>query len=125
MTGRELFIFAMDLCGLLDQGGVCKDTSDLEQRALSMINILLAENAISDCKIRKIEHTVPRLHSLDDLIDCCDIICYSVLPYGLARLLMLGEDDDLASDMDKLYGRAREKAESFGRAKRHSITEVY
>ena len=126
MTGKELMLYSMDLCGLLDENGeACNDTKDLQQRALSLINITLAENGILDCNIRKIKHSIPRIHRLDDPIDCSDVICYRVLPYGVARLMMLGEDDALAADFGRLYSQGQESAARFGKAVTHQIKEVY
>ncbi len=126
MTGQELFIYAMDLCGLMrEDSAIPSDAADLQQRAVSLINIVIAENAILDSRIRKIEHSVARITELTDRIDCCDIIAYSVLPYGLARLMMLGDDDALAADMNKLYIEARSNAISYGKAVTEQITGVY
>lgn len=126
MTGNELLLSSLDLCGLLKENSVIPhDARDLKQRAVSLINIVIAENAVIDCRIRKSEHTVARITSLDDVIDCSDVICRSVLPYGLARLFMLGEDDSLASSFNKLYVNAQENALGFGKATVEAITEVY
>lgn len=126
MTGRELLIYSLNLCGLMKNNAeIPNDAKDLEQRSVSLINIVIAENAVTDCRIRKIPHSVARIRTLEDVIDCSDIICRSVLPYGLARLFMLGEDDALASGFNKLYNEAREKAIGYGKAKAEKITEVY
>ncbi len=126
MTGNELLISSLDLCGLLKENSeIPNDANDLKQRALSLINIVIAENSVIDSRIRRAEHTVARIKTLDDVIDCSDIISHSVLPYGLARLFMLGEDDSLASSFNKLYIDARENAIKFGKATVEAITEVY
>ena len=116
----------MDLCGLMrEDAEIPSDAADLQQRAVSLINIVIAENAILDSRIRKAEHSVARITDLSDRIDCSDIIARSVLPYGLARLLMLGDDDALAADMNKLYTEARNNAISYGKAVIGQITGVY
>jgi len=126
MTGNKLFELSLDLLGLRNnQAFLPSDTSDLSLRALSLINILLAENAQLDCHIRKVENQVDSINSLDDEIICSDIVLTSVLPYGLARLLSLGEDDALAADMNRLYADARERAWNFNKARVEQITEVY
>ncbi len=126
MTGNELLKYALDLCGLTkDNSEIPSDAMDLKQRAVSLINIVIAENAVIDCRIRKAEHTVARIRTLDDNIDCSDVIAHSVLPYGLARLFALGEDDALASGFNKLYNDARESAVKYGKAKAEAMTEVY
>ena len=126
MTGKELFESALDLCGLRQTDGkLPNDVSDLEQRALSLINILLAENSVLDCRIGKKEHEVYSITSLSQAVPLCDIVQNRVLPYGLARLLLLGEDDNLASDMNRLYNESRAEALGFGKPKVEPIAEVY
>lgn len=126
MTGTKLFESALDLCGLRKTGGSFpNDVSDLEQRALSLINLLLAENSILNCRIEKKEHEVYSIEAMSDEIPLCAIVQSRVLPYGLARLFMIGEDDALASDMNRLYNEARAEAIGFGKPKAEPITEVY
>ena len=126
MTGNELLNTALDLLGLRNESGTLPmDVNDLKQRALSLINILLAENSSLDARINRCEHTVKSINTLDDNIDMSDIVVNDVLPYGLACLFMLGEDDSLAKDMNTLYSRAKDNALKFGKAKVEPITEVY
>lgn len=126
MTGKELFDIALDLCGLRKaDGNLPNDTDDLQQRAISLINLVLAENAEIDCRIRRIEHRTSVINSLEDRLDCCDIVASSVLPYGLARLFLLGEDDALASNFHNLYIDSRNRAVRFGKARIEAITGVY
>lgn len=126
MTGNEILNIALDLCGLRsDTGTNVADTADLNSRALALINILLSENSILDCRIRKVEHTVLQVTTLAENLECSDIVAKSVIPYGLASLFMLGEDDTLAANFNKLYNDARRNALTFGKAKSMPITEVY
>ena len=126
MTGNELFEFALDLCGLRTaDGNPASDTADLLQRSVTLINILLAENAALDGAIRKSEHTVNTIETLDDTIPVTDIVASAVLPYGLARLMLLGEDDSAAADFNALYEKARSEAMRFGKPAVHEIREVY
>ena len=126
MTGKKLYQMALDLCGLRrDDGEFVSDTKDLEMRSVMLINILLGENASLDCRIRKTEHEVRSIMSLDENIDVSDIVANSVLPYGLARLFMLGEDDNLAANFNKLYVDGQKNALKFGKASVLEITEVY
>ena len=126
MTGTEIFYTALDLCGLRkENGSVPSDAGDLSQRALGLLNILLAENSSLDARIRKEEHEVISISALSDILDVTDIVACSVLPYGLARLLMLGEDDELAERMKSLYENARSSALRFGKAVTQEIEEVY
>ena len=126
MTGKELFDIALDLCGLRKtDGSIPDDVDDLQQRAISLTNLVLAENAEIDCRIRRIEHRTSSIKSLEDRLDCSDIVASSVLPYGMARLLLLGEDDALASNFHNLYLDARKRAIRFGKARSEAITGVY
>ena len=63
--------------------------------------------------------------TLADEIDCGNIVLFCVLPYALARLLVIGEDDSLAATMNGLYEEAKRNALKFGKAKAEPITEVY
>ena len=126
MTGKQLFEISLDLLALRSQGAELPcDTDDLSARALSLINVALAENSALDCRIRKTEHTVKSIDSLADEIDCGNIVLFCVLPYALARLLVIGEDDSLAATMNGLYEEAKRNALKFGKAKAEPITEVY
>lgn len=126
MTGSEIMNIALDLCGLKSTSGTnVTDTADLQSRTLALLNTLLAENSILDCRIRKTEHELLQITALNNELGCSDIVAKSVLPYGLASLYMLGEDDILASNLNKLYNDARKTALTFGKAKILPITEVY
>ncbi len=126
MTGQEIFEIALDLCGLRkEDSGLPNDISDLQQRALSLLNITLSEISILDSKIKKTDHKVLMIKDLEEEVLCSDILAHYVIPLGMATLMMLGEDDALAADLNKLYVDARDDALRFGRAKVHQITEVY
>ena len=126
MTGNQLYELSLDLLGLKGENGqITSDSEDLASRSLSLINVLLAENSSLDCRIKRCEHTVYRIDSLEDEIGFTDVVASTVLPYGLAYLLMLGEDDPLAISMQRLYEKARSEALRFGKAKAEPITEVY
>ncbi len=126
MTGQNLFEKAINLCGLKSSlSDAPTDVSDLSERALELINILLAENSILDCRIRKIQHELLKIDSLAEDLPCAEIVASFVLPYGLARLFMIGEDDTLASEMEKLYEAGKLNALRFGKATQGPIKEVY
>lgn len=126
MTGQELFEKAIHLCGLgSPETDIPTDVKDLEIRAVALINALLAENSILDCKIRKCTHRVYSINALSDSVICSEILAQSVLPYGLARLFLMGEDSESAAELGKIYTQNRENAIRFGNSVRHEITEVY
>lgn len=126
MTGQNLFDKAIDLCGLNSSlYDAPTDISDLAQRSPELINILLAENSILDCRIRKTQHELLKIGDLTEELPCSEIVASLVLPYGLARLFMIGEDDLLAETMEKLYENGKINALKFGKAKHLPIKEVY
>ena len=126
MTGQELFLKALDICGLRQgESDLPSDIEDLETRALSLINVILAENAVLDSKIRKTEHYISSIRSMEETINCSKIIAELVLPYGLAKLMMLGDDDALAESLGRIYEDAKKTALTFGKARRENIAEVY
>ncbi len=126
MTGNQLFVTALDILGLrTPDGDIPADAADMEERALSLINMLLAENSALDCRITETEQKVKQIASMSDTIPFCDIICAAVLPKGLAKLLCDGEDDTLAAMLAADYSAARTEALRFGNARREPIAEVY
>ena len=126
MTGNKLFQYAINLCGLASsESDTPTDVSDLLSRSVSLINILLSENAVLDGRIKKTQHQVYEITSLEETLPCSEIIASSVLPYGLARLFMLGEDDKLATDLHTLYVESQKSALKFGKATQGPIREVY
>ena len=126
MTGARLFDIALDLLSLKDASGNTPcDVDDLRARSLSLINTVIAENSLLDCKISRSEHEIKSITSLGDEINMTDVVVQTVLPYALARLLILGEDDSLANEMARLYLASRDNALKFGKARPHPISEVY
>ena len=124
MTGNQLFQTALDILGLRTaSGNIPADAADMQERALSLINLLLAENSALDCRISKTEQKVKQINSMTDTVAFSDIMC--VLPKGLAKLLSDGEDDTLAAKLAADYSAARTEALRFGNAKCMPITEVY
>ena len=126
MTGTELLNAALDIIGLRDHdGSLPEDTADLSQRALGLINILLAENAILNARIERSAIEPICIRTLGETIAISPLLSESVLPYGLAMLFMLGEDNTLAKSYESLYTSARISALKAGKSIPHAITEVY
>lgn len=84
-----------------------QDTKEYEYRTLSILNVLRNElypysdtyEIRSDGK----RSVPPELTSLEQPIDLDDAICQSVMPYGLAAHLLLGENDSMASFFNQRY----------------------
>lgn len=84
-----------------------QDTKEYEYRTLSILNVLRNElYPYSDTyEIRSDGKRAvpPELKSLEQPIDLDDAICQSVMPYGLAAHLLLGENDSMASFFNQRY----------------------
>ena len=126
MKAIELFAASLNLLGIYADGEkLPDDTEDLKYRSVALINILLAENALLDSRLRKSDLKITQITNLDEDLICSDVMANSVLPYGLARLLVLGEDDSLSNELYRLYIESRENARRFIKANVHPIEEVY
>lgn len=126
MKAIKLYTASLDLIGIHNDGEkLPADTEDLKQRAVSLINTLLAENAVIDSCIRGVKTEILTINVLEDELTCSDIVASSVLPYGLARLLIMGEDDALSNELYRMYIASRDNARRFIKAKAHPIAEVY
>ena len=84
-----------------------QDTKEYEYRSLSILNVLRNElypysdtyEVRSDGK----RSVPPELTSMEQPIDLDDALCQSVMPYGLAAHLLLGENDSMASFFNQRY----------------------
>lgn len=84
-----------------------QDTKEYEYRTLSILNVLRNElypysdtyEIRSDGK----RSVPPELTSMEQPIDLDDALCQSVMPYGLAAHLLLGENDSMASFFNQRY----------------------
>ena len=92
---------------------------------ITLINILLGEISVIDCRIKREPATISRVGAFTDRLPTCDIISSSVLPYGLAALLTLGEDDNVYLALLDRYNKQKASALTLGRAKAEPINEVY
>ena len=125
MTVRELTDAAYAVIGLYEGASIKSDLSDYEARAITLINILLGEISVIDCRIKREPATISRVGAFTDTLPTCDIISSSVLPYGLAALLTLGEDDNVYLALLDRYNKQKASALTLGRAKAEPINEVY
>ena len=84
-----------------------QDTKEYEYRTLSILNVLRNElYPYSDTYEVRTDGRRPvcvELTSMEQPIDLDDAICQSVLPYGLAAQLLLGENDTMASFFNQRY----------------------
>jgi hypothetical protein len=84
-----------------------QDTKEYEFRTLSILNVLRNElYPYSDTYEVRTDGRRPvcvELTSMEQPIDLDDALCQSVLPYGLAAHLLLGENDTMASFFNQRY----------------------
>ena len=126
MTGQELLNAALDVCGLRDeQGGIPSDVQDAVQRSVSLINLLLADNEPLAARVDKRSPAIKKITQFSDSIAFPESITRTVLVYGLARMICLGEDRETAADLNALYENAKAAALRSGRAVPGVIAEVY
>lgn len=98
--GTAVFNSAMALADSLD------DTTDYTARALFIINMLGQElYQYSDTKVVTSGERplFTPIAELTDELDLDDGLAIGVLPYGLAALLLVGEDDVKANYYQQLY----------------------
>lgn len=103
-TARRVFELAMALMDSLDEAtgqASVGDNLDYQHRTPGILNVLRGElYPYSDTFAQREDGKRPIvavIESLDDEIDLDDYICQSVMPYGLAWHLLLGEDQTAAS----------------------------
>lgn len=105
MTGRDIYDLAADLLACKNaDGSDSPDCTDYVSRAPALLSILLAENIHVDRLLRDNREARPLpVSSLDDELECHDILGRCVLPYGLASLLVADEDPELSQQLYRRY----------------------
>lgn len=126
MTGQQLYDISMDILSLrLESGEIPSGCADMTARAVGLINLLIAENAFLDARLKGEGVSAQSISSLSDEIPLSQPIAAQALPYGLAALLILNENASVASMLHGIYTSALEYiGRSFG-ARLHGIEEVY
>jgi hypothetical protein len=125
-TAREVYQISLRLLG--ERNG--ENTASLEERAVDLINVMLGDLQELDEALRgKRVHfgtSLPQIDSLEERLCCEEVIASSLLPLGLAAMLIHEEDPSRAAffyemysgEMQRLFGRCR-------RGRRHSIRRPY
>ncbi len=121
-TAHEIYTRSLALLG--QKNGA--NTQDFEERAPSLINCLIAELSELDLAMKGKEPfdqaSVFQIHSLEEEVGMEDAITLSLLPMGLAALLIQEEEPDRALFFRNLYQQEREMLRhTFRRGKRHKI----
>lgn len=86
-----------------------QDTKEYEYRSLSILNVLIEElypySDTYEIRADGKRSSPPELESMDQPINLDDALCRSVLPYGLASFLLLGENNVIAGFFDDKYSK--------------------
>ncbi len=116
----------MDLCALRSvNGSIPYDCEDLTQRAVGLLNILIAENAYLDSLIKKQDIVITSIASLLDTVELSPVLCSVVLPYGLACLLINDENPSGGSFFKSRYEAEAQRIRDSLKGELKQITEVY
>ena len=105
MTGQTVYNLAVQLLACKNTDGTdSMDCNDYISRAPALISILLAENLKIDRLLRN-DYSVRSmpLNSLNDKINCHELVAYGILPFGLASLLVADEDAELSHSLYERY----------------------
>lgn len=141
MTALEVFNRAMSLIDEISETTYLPDPSDTQEykaKARLIINILSGQlYKYSDTctaprydergKLIK-EHPYPRQLTLNDLteeVDLDEYISGSILPYGLASLLIADENQELSKRLDEKYQEGFSMLESGGLTSIELIEDIY
>ena len=121
-TAREVYERSLALLGMEES----ENTEGYLQRAPHLINLLLAHLSGLDEAMKgggpEIGAALPQIHSLSEPLGAQDVIVYSLLPLGLAGLLIQEEEPERASFFFNLYQREKaEWQERSLRGRRHKI----
>ena len=91
-----------------------QDTAEYRTRTLDILNTLRGEVfPYSDTYVANEDGTraiCPKIESFEQALDLDDFIAQSVLPYGLAAHLLLGENDTMASFFNQRYAELKIEA---------------
>ena len=91
-----------------------QDTAEYRYRTLNILNTLRHEvYPYSDTYVVNEDGTraiCPKIESFEQALNLDDFIAQSVLPYGLAAHLLLGENDTMASFFNQRYAELKIEA---------------
>ncbi len=126
MTAMKIYNMALSLLGLRRaDGSQSDDCEDLRNRSTDILNMLIIENHKLDRMLKNAPTLQPTtIHSLDSIIASHDLICYTLLPYKLAALLISPEDSQYNELID-MYDINKLLIRDMLPATRHSIEDCY
>lgn len=131
-TAQQVFDITMGLIDEVNGSSGATDTADTREyrvRALYILNALRGElYPYSDTYTAATDGSrpiAPAILAFDGIIQLDDHICQSVLPYGLAAQLLLGEDPSSASFFQQRYEELRDGLTKGFPKSSESIVDVY
>ena len=130
-TAHRVFDLAMGLMDEVNENSGATDTADTKgykQRTLFILNTLRGElYPLSDTYKNADKGKRPVCDAITDFdtgIGLDDVICQSIMPYGLAAHLLLDENPDAAAFFQQRYDELKQKIGA-APAELESITDVY
>ncbi len=125
-TAREIYQKSLAILGIAEN----ENTEAYLQRAPHLINLLLAENSELDEALKgkgaNSGGSTLQISSLTEPLGVEDVILFSLIPLGLAALLIQEEEPERASFFMQLYQREKSalRARSL-RGTRHKIRRSF
>lgn len=115
-TAQRVFDIAIGLMDEVNESSGSTDTSDTREykvRTLLILNALRGElfpySDTYDVTETGKRPILPPIENFDDVIGMDDVVCQTVLPYGLAAQLFLDENQSAAAFFQQRYEELREQ----------------
>lgn len=126
MKGMDIFETALDILGERGVGGEFPtDVAFFQSRAVSYINIVLAEIAPYQARLTGEVIDFSPITSLDEEIDVDARIVGGVMPYGVAALYLLSEGDGRYELFRTIFENSILKMMRYHTSLTHEIKNVY
>lgn len=126
IKGIDIFEAALDIIGeRQSDGNLPTDVGFFQSRAVSYINIVLAECAPYQARLCGELIDFTPINSLDDRIDIDVRLAIGAMPYGVASLYLLSEGDERYELFRTIFENMLLKVMRYGTAKTHNIVNVY
>lgn len=131
LTAQQVFEASMYFLDNQSDAGIAdaSDNAEYKYRAPSVLNMLIAQlYPYSDTYPTLTAGTRPtaaKITAMTDTIPLDDVLASSVLPLGLAFMLVLNEDKVLASNLKAMYDEALAHVMNKVPTESEAITDVY
>ena len=130
-TARQVFNLAIALMDEMNENTGATDTTDTKEyklRTPNILSVLCGElYPYSDTYTLDTDGTrpiCPAVETIESTIGLDDTLCTTVLPYGLASHLLLGENNVMAGFFNQRYEEMREKLKN-SPASFESVSDAY